>query len=131
MAKTGEVDYVLAAGSVSVRQLTFNWTSVASGIAERTIKEPLFGILLGLITKPSAAAAPDDLYDLVLLDREGIDLLNGNGANRSATVIEQVGIDLDTGQFRPVFASEWIFRVTGAGETKEGLVQLLWSQALS
>lgn len=68
-----------------------------------TLAIPAFeGHPVSLTTNPGATA-PTTLYDITLVDADGTDRLQGVGANRSATVTEQVPIVYSgTGSHPPV-----------------------------
>ena len=68
---------------------------------------PAFGgYLLALITNPGATA-PTNNYDLTLIDADGLDRLQGVGANRSSTISQEVAIVRSgTAIHPPVIAGE-------------------------
>lgn len=84
-------------------------------------------VLDRITTKPDPAAAPSANYDVELIDDEGVDLLNGVGANRSASAPEQRllynlsgsghGLELRSRPGLRLF-------VTNAGSAKRGQVLL-------
>ncbi len=127
MADTGAavVDVRSKLGIIS--RIDIDWTSHAStGLVELAVSQEINGILLALITDPDGGAAPDALYDVTILDDKGIDILLGKGADRSATLVESVPLDLNTGQPRPTATTSFTFKVANAGNSKQGFVQLLF-----
>ncbi len=71
-------------------------TSVASA-------SDIFGFVVLVLTNPGATA-PTAEYDLTITDEEGCDILGEEGANRSATVTEQVIPAIGSG-FGPRFVN--------------------------
>lgn len=76
-----------------VRRLRFACTaSVDDGSFPDTIvAEKIEGRLLKLVTTPGATN-PTAAYDVTLVDQSGHDVLEGVGADRSATVVQHVPI---------------------------------------
>lgn len=75
----------------SVQKVVFAWLCDAAGAADATTTYPYAGEVRRLVTVPgSAGAAPTALYDIRILDGDSTDILMGGGADRSATVTEQV-----------------------------------------
>ena len=72
------------------KRVHWNWECDSAGAASDVSEYFYDGVLLGLTTKPgSGSDAPTTLYDLVITDDDGLDLLNGLGADRSATAQER------------------------------------------
>lgn len=68
----------------TVRKLSLAWTSDASGAVSGTDSSVVSGEILRVTFVPGAGAVqPTDLYDLTLLDEDGVDVLQGLGANLS------------------------------------------------
>jgi hypothetical protein len=75
-----------------VRRLVFAITAdAANGSVPDTVIPTIEGRLLALITNPGATA-PTDNYDITLEDADGIDRLQGVGANRDTANSEQAPI---------------------------------------
>ncbi len=75
-----------------VRKIVADWVAdAANGSVPDTVLPAFEGRLAELTTDPGATA-PTDLYDLTLVDGDGVDRLQGLGANRSATVTQSVPI---------------------------------------
>ena len=51
---------------------------------------PIDGYVYMVVTDPGTGTAPTALYDITLSDSDGADVVEGNLADRSATVTEQV-----------------------------------------
>lgn len=74
----------------SMKKVQFAWTSDASGDADAISTEGYNGALERFVTIPDAVDVPTVNYDIVINDLDSADVLMGGGANRSATVTEQV-----------------------------------------
>lgn len=101
---------------------TVEWTSDASGDA--TDEFDFDGQIYRVVTTPGAGGlAPTTLYDVTLLDEDGHDILGGAGANRSATVSEQ----LDLTSLAPlVHYGTLTLTVAAAGDANAGTVKIYW-----
>lgn len=76
----------------NVRRINFSCVADASDGSFPATALPAFeGRLIGLHTNPGATA-PTANYDITLIDGDGIDRLQGVGANRSTSASEQVPI---------------------------------------
>ena len=110
----------------SVRKITWAWTSAADGSAGGSggggrTTVAFDGILQRLVTVPGAAgAAPTALYDLTITDEDGVDVLLGAGANRSASATEQVAAS----SLGVVAGDRLTLTVAAAGDSKSGTVHL-------
>lgn len=62
----------------------------ADGSFPDTVLPPFSGTLLALATNP--ANTPTANYDITLIDQDGLDRLNGVGANRHTTTSERVAV---------------------------------------
>lgn len=104
-----------------VRKVKAVWVSAADGTASGTTTLPYTGEIVRLVTIPAAAgSAPTALYDVVVNDEDGADVLMGAGANRSASATEQVLASSLGCVANDVLA----FAVTNAGDTKGGTIIL-------
>ena len=107
---------------------TIAWTSSAGGV----VSANSFSIRRGTITQVkfvpgSGGAQPSDLYDVTLVDADGLDLLGGLGANLSNAA--PVGVtDLHISVVSPTATNLTLdLQVANAGSTKSGTVYL-WVQ---
>jgi len=99
-----------------VKKIKFEWTSAADGTATGTTTKAFSGQVLRLVTVPgSDAAQPADQYDVTITDHDNIDVLNGQGANRSNVNTEQVVASLGC-----VASDMLTLNVSGAGDSKQG-----------
>ncbi len=105
----------------SVKQIHWAWTSSSGGAADDTTTAVFDGDIIGFGTVPSGSAAPTAAYDIAITDSNGLDVLFGQGIDRSATANEYVAGSL----LGAVSESKLTLAVTSAGDTKEGVV-VLW-----
>jgi len=71
-------------GSITV--YTINWTATAGGAVSANPFDVKVGHVIDVKFVPGTGGdAPDADYDVTLVDEDGIDLLNGTGANLSAS----------------------------------------------
>lgn len=103
--------------SNGLRAVSFAWTSTAGGLASEITRYAYTGQILKVVTVPgAAAAAPTTLYDISLLDSNGVDVANGQLADRSATATEWVLASLGA-----VVHSKLTLSVSNAGNAKSGV----------
>lgn len=76
---------------VGVITLTATADAADGSFPDTALAAKIGGKLLALETNPGATA-PTNLYDIALDDAEGHDVLEGAGANRSATLTEKANI---------------------------------------
>jgi len=105
-----------------------HWVSDGSGAVDVTTSY-ISGILRRVSFAPGDPA-PDADYDVTLLDSAGYDVLNGQGADRSATEAETIAPGVETivdavSSAAPVaLADELNLVIAGAGAEKEGDIYL-------
>ena len=74
------------------KRVHWNWESDSTGAVSNQTEFSYDGMITDLTTKPgSGSDAPTTLYDVYINDENGIDLLNGQGVDRSATLQEHKG----------------------------------------
>jgi hypothetical protein len=101
---------------VSLRKITFTWTSSAGGAADGITTAVLTGEILRVVQIPDGGATqPTDLYDVVVTDSDGADVLHGLGANLS----NATATNKDSG-LGSVTNSKLTLAVTNAGNAKAG-----------
>ena len=118
----------MAVGTVTVteetygtlKKIKFVWvsgTDADAGTASGATTGAYTGALERLVTVPAAAPnAPDDNYDLTLLDEDSVDVLVAAGANRHTTTTQQV-----LGTSLGIVANDKLtLNVTNAGASKGG-----------
>jgi hypothetical protein len=115
----------------NIKRVSYSWTSDASGAWSATITNgDLNGIICRVTTIPSAASGKvPSSYNLTLVDLDSIDVLQGIGASRSATLTEQVVPLLPfvssgvTVAYAPIACDGQVtVTIAGAGNTKSGKI---------
>lgn len=104
----------------SVKRILFDWLSDAAGAADATTTAAFDGLLERVVFDPDAAGTqPTNLYDVVLNDPDGNDVLAGLGADLSnaATVVK-----VNSNGLGAVSGQKLTLGVTNAGNAKGGLV---------
>ena len=115
-----------------IRKIIADWTSddTTGAVAGTTVK--IIGELIKGTTDPGATA-PTTLYDIVLTDAEGVNLLGLSAddlLNRSATVTEEVYFGLTTqASAFPVVADLVTISVSNAGNSKLGQLIIYYRHA--
>ncbi len=110
----GSIVFTYSDQKQNIKKVEFDWLSDAStGAVSGVLTKVLSGIIDRVTFVPDGGGtAPTALYDVVLNDTEGFDVLNGKGANLSATVTTSVS---------PAF--------TGGNLSVEGVLDLVVSNA--
>lgn len=115
MAGTATITTV--AKGAAIRAIRFALVGDASdGTVPATALPAFAGELIALETDPGATA-PTTLYDITLLDASGYDVLQGVGANRSATVTEKVAVVFTGTSVHPPIAGDDVLTLTIAGQS--------------
>ena len=86
---------------------------------------PITGVALRCICIPDAGNPPDNLYDITILDKDGMDILHGNGANRSNAAADDCIGYVSANALVSVSLSTLALTVTAAGNANAGVVRLL------
>lgn len=122
MADTGTSALTVTHLPHGLREYVFAWTSTAGGAVEDNESvEQVADRVLQVETIPSATAAPTADYDVTLEDGNGVDMLQGQGANRSASAAEGVVFDTPT----IITTRAMVLKVTNAGNAKSGTVRII------
>ncbi len=106
-------------------RLTVDWTSSAGGAVSEAISAANMEIIAGknlahFITDPGSPA-PTDNYDLTLLDKHGIDIIGGEGANRDTANSEQGVPALNSSVYGDrIVDFELTFVIADAGDSAQG-----------
>jgi hypothetical protein len=106
----------------ALHKVKFDWTSDAAGAADGVTTARVSGAIMQAVFDPaSAASQPTDAYDVVITDIDGVDVLNGLGANLSnaANVVKR-----GTDGLLYTKSSLLTLAVTNAGDTKSGAIIL-------
>lgn len=107
----------------AMHKLKIAWTSAAGGGVTQVTTAKVSGYLVRCVTKPGATT-PSDLYDLVIEDEDGVDILAGGGANRSNSSNEQICPLLSSVMPVSVRKSTLTVKITNAGDSKTGTIIL-------
>lgn len=111
----------------NVKPIILDWTSDASGDATVNILDYLGYKLSSVLCAPGesgdlATDLPTDLYDVVLTDdASGVDMIAGEGADRSGTVANAVIVSTTD----VLIFGAMTLTVSNAGNTKKGRVYIL------
>lgn len=110
----------------NVAKYSLAWVSDAAGAVSANAQTFRLGSLIQIKFIPDGGGtAPTALYDVTLVDANGLDYLGGTGANLSATVATQVRVSA------PLFydaTGTLDLVVANAGNAKGGTVQLWFQQ---
>ena len=112
----------MASKSYSVKSVLAEWTSDASGDATGTTTESYEGEIIYFATIPdtSTGLIPSPLYDIVVRDSDGFDVLAGEGGDRASGVEEEAD-DVVLG------ATNWsklAFTISNAGNVTAGAIKI-------
>ena len=132
---TYDGDPDVLSGPQRIRTIIFTWTSAADGTCSGTTKK-ISGHLLRAITDPGAAA-PTANYDIALngttptnnlLQKCGDDLANRHTTSTEAVelILNDYGVPAGVGA-HPVINDQIQFEVTNAGDSKNGILYLVWT----
>ncbi|MBE9509141.1 MAG: hypothetical protein IMY86_13975 [Chloroflexi bacterium] len=101
----------------TVKKLTFTWTSTSLGVAGVVTTEVYDGRVLAVIQVPNLGNPPTNLYDVVVNDADGFDVLHGLGANLSNAADTIKTQEDKTGA---VGYSKLTLAVSAAGDSNQG-----------
>lgn len=114
-----------------VMKIMLAWTCTAGGAVSGNYTDYVSGELLRVVFIPGGGGnAPTNLYDIVLNDENGLDILAGQGANLSSTVTTNVipGVPVKDGTSTFTGAvsldDKLELQVSNAGASKTGTVIL-------
>lgn len=131
MAGSVSVDRTVVSGQEYVVKHTLVWTSDAAGaVSGNSIHLPA-GTLLKMLFKPGAGGVqPLDLYDITLVCiADGVDMLNGDGANKS-NVNATYTVIFSYNVAGTSFVRQWLHGglyelvVANAGNAKQGTLEI-------
>lgn len=132
----GTVSQELGRISPSLFELTFEWTADAAdaSIPDTEIEDTITAAIQGMyfekmITDPDGDTAPTANYDITVDDENGIDLLAGAGADRSATASEDAYPASPISQ--AVTGTLTLTISNNAVNSAEGVVKLYFSRSIS
>lgn len=131
MAATLTTTLAQYGGGPVVRKYTLAWVSHTDGTVDLDTSLSIYGEILRVVFVPNQAATqPTNLYDVLLKDADGIDVLGGQGANLANNANSSVcpGVPLKDGTttgVRPVVVAGILnLEVSNAGSGKTGSVIL-------
>jgi hypothetical protein len=104
-----------------LQKIKWTWTCSSAGAYSEASTVRPNGLIFRLVTIPSAVTAPTALYDVTITDADGVDVLNGLGADRSATLTEQKSASDGLGVCK---SSLLTLNVSNAGDITLGTVIL-------
>lgn len=108
-----------------VKSIKWDWLCTDGGVVSSTTLNKYCGIITKVVIIPDGApTAPTAAYDMTILDENGIDVLEGNGADCSATATEYLDQSDGLGN---VSESTLTLTIAAAGNAKGGLVYLYLS----
>ena len=104
-----------------IKKITWDWLCTDAGAVVGAATTNLYsGILSRIETIPDGGdTAPTALYDITLKNDDGVDLLSGLGADRSATLTETKNFNDGLGV---LVKSKLTLAVSSAGNAKGGIV---------
>jgi len=106
-----------------VRKVTVAWISAASGGVTSSIKN-VYGSIARVAMNPGAAS-PTASYDMTLGDEDAFDILDGGGANLSATTNSNVWISNATNGYQGFdVAGHLLLTISNAGNAKAGEIRI-------
>ena len=121
---------IIQSGSRTVKKLELDWLCDASGNVNGVDTEAISGEILRVTFTPDGGGtAPTNLYDVTLDDEDGIDVLNGKGANLSNTTTTSIAPLYGDGTTtnRPVAVDgKLTLDVSNAGNAKGGIVAVYY-----
>ena len=102
----------------SVKKIKFEWVSSAGGAADATSTYFYDGLIERIVQIPdSGGTIPTDLYDVVVNDADGTDILHGLGANLTNAAVT---LKSSADGLGAVVESQLTIAVTNAGDSKGG-----------
>lgn len=118
-----------AAGDVNITVPLASAIAGAGALGSPTppITDPPFtGVALRCICIPDdGGTQPDDLYDITVDDKDGVDILHGNGANRSQAAADDCIGYTSANALVAVNLSTLALTVDNAGNGNGGIVRLI------
>jgi len=129
----GTVSESLTCNISPVKVVTFTCTADASdgSFPATTISANIKGRLLQIATNPGATA-PQDNYDITITDADGIDVLQGVGANRDTSNSEVAAIVYAT-SLNPVIAETDTLTLNITGNNVNSaisVIKLYWTEGV-
>ena len=103
-----------------IKKITWNWTCTDAGAVVGAVTSNIYsGVLHRVEFIPSPTNPPTALYDVTIKNDDGVDMLSGFGADRSATLTETKNAIDGLGD---VVKSKVTLAVSNAGNATSGKV---------
>ena len=130
----GTVSESLTCNVSPVKVVTFTCTADASDASfpAPPITTNIKGRLLQIATNPDGTTAPQDNYDITITDADGIDVLQGVGANRDTAHSEVAAIVYAT-SVNPVIAETDTLTLNISGNNVNDaitVIKLYWTEGV-
>ena len=107
-------------GFPGLKKIAWTWLSTDAGVVTGSKTTNKYtGDIVRLVTDPGVTA-PTAAYDITILDDDGVDVLIGAGADRSATLTEQV----NASSLGYIYDTCLSLEILHAGDSKIGVVYL-------
>lgn len=103
----------------NIRRINFSIVGHTDGTVPDTVLPSFQGRLLALHTNPGATA-PTNLYDITLIDGDGLDRLQAVGENRAAATSEQVPVVYSGTSVNPPVSKDETLTMKIAGQSANG-----------
>ena len=118
-------------GPIGVITLTCTADASDGSSPDTVIVPKISGKLLALETNPGSPA-PTTLYDIVLDDAEGHDVLEGKGGDRATTATEKVSIVRGIAEYSEVAKSDVLtFKITNNSVNSAPIVAKIYFEGSS
>lgn len=118
-------------GTENTYWINMAWTSNTGGGVVESDGIKFFGEILRVVTDPGdGSSSPTANYDITLTDVDGADVLNGGGANRSQSAVEQIIPSITSvgtkSDFLISVAGDLTLTIAAAGNTKTGSIRVYY-----
>lgn len=108
-----------------ITKIAIAWVADGSGNVDVTSTQKVSGLIARCVTVPdSGGTQPDNLYDVVINDDNGVDVLVGGGTDRNETNAEQFAPLLSTYASVIVADTTLTIVVSNAGADNAGTLNL-------
>ena len=104
-----------------LQKIKFAFTTHTDGTATGETSGDYNGLIYYVVSDPGSTA-PTAAWDFQIQDEDNYDLLNGAGADRSATSTEYLQASKDG--LGMAFNTKLTLEVSGGGDTKDGVVEV-------
>ncbi len=105
-----------------IQKVSWDWLSATGGAVTSAASGFFMGkIVRAILASDSGGTAPTNLYDVVIEDDDGLDVLAGAGANVTAAATVHV---TDPTKVLYLRSGTLTLKVTNAGDAKGGVVTL-------